>query len=317
MSNTNGPVEDEAIAWVIRLRDAQAEDWEAFTRWLEADPSHAVAYDVAALVDEEVGALPRTSSVVLPPSNTISPPARRFSGRRQFLGWGVAAAMIGVIGFNTLDRTDNRYAIETGAGERRTIQLADGSRIDLNGSTRVILDRENVRLASLEKGEALFTVRHDDAHPFEVEAGDALLRDMGTVFNVVRDENELRVGVAEGAVLFNPDREAVNLTPGMRLRKTSNQAASVDRREPEAIGGWREGLLSYSGASASEVAADLSRNLGVPVKAAAPVADRPLTGVIQLDGEPEHVFHRAASLLGVSARRTGEGWILTESGETS
>ena len=38
-------IEEQAVAWVIRLRDAGAEDWEEFTDWLEADPANAAAYE--------------------------------------------------------------------------------------------------------------------------------------------------------------------------------------------------------------------------------------------------------------------------------
>ena len=55
-------IEEEAIAWVLRLREAGADDWEAFTLWLEADPAHQAAYDEAALADleaEELAPAPR------------------------------------------------------------------------------------------------------------------------------------------------------------------------------------------------------------------------------------------------------------------
>jgi ferric-dicitrate binding protein FerR (iron transport regulator) len=48
----------EAIAWRLRLRDAAAEDWIAFTRWLELDPRRQPAYERVALFDEEASRLP-------------------------------------------------------------------------------------------------------------------------------------------------------------------------------------------------------------------------------------------------------------------
>ncbi|QHL90470.1 hypothetical protein GVO57_06010 [Sphingomonas changnyeongensis] len=91
--------------------------------------------------------------------------------------------------------------------------LADGSRVDLNGGTRIALDRGNPRFARLERGEALFTIVHDEARPFEVHAGDAVLRDLGTVFDVVREPDRLRVAVAEGRCSTIRPASACGWTP--------------------------------------------------------------------------------------------------------
>lgn len=316
MAERNSQIEEEAIAWLMRLRDAGADEWEDFTLWLEADPAHAAAYEEAALADQGLDELAPAAPLAPAPANDEpSLPGR--STRRTVLGWGIAAAIAGVIGFSAIQPSNSVYAVETGAGERRTVELADGSRIDLNGSTRLLLDRDRTRYAELERGEALFTVAHDDARPFEVEAGGALLRDMGTVFNVVRQDETLEVGVAEGAVLFNPEAEAVELTPGMSLRSAPGEDLAVVRGEPQAIAGWREGRLSYAAAPVAEVAADLSRNLGVPVAAVDAVAARPFSGLIRLERRPEEDIGRAAQLMGLSARRSAAGWVLTKgAGET-
>ncbi|WP_204309887.1 FecR family protein, partial [Klebsiella michiganensis] len=70
----------------------------------------------------------------------------------------------------------------TAAGERREVALTDGSKMILNGDTRVAMI--DARHAELIEGEALFEVRHDAAHPFIVKTGDVTLEDAGTVFNV-------------------------------------------------------------------------------------------------------------------------------------
>lgn len=319
---------DEAIDWVVRLRDAGPEGWEAFTAWLEADPAHGAAYEEAALADQDWGELAPPARRIAPahdlpvrpvfgaPAQAPAPPRHGLT-RRRWLGGAVAASLIGLVGYATLAPDRSVYAVETQAGERRSVALADGSRIDLNGSTRLRLDRDAPRFARLEQGEALFTVVHDDRRPFEVEVAGTTLRDMGTVFNVVSDRGTLEVGVAEGAVLYDPGGEAVNLTPGMTLRRDAGGRAQLSRREPEAISGWRDGRLVYASATVGQVAADLSRNLGVPVATTASVERRPFTGVIILDPQPQSTIDRAAGLLGVEADRSDEGWILKSgAGET-
>ncbi|MEG8031242.1 DUF4880 domain-containing protein [Sphingomonas aurantiaca] len=45
---------DEAVAWHLRLPGAGAEEWHAFTDWLEADPAHGDAYDALTRADAEL-----------------------------------------------------------------------------------------------------------------------------------------------------------------------------------------------------------------------------------------------------------------------
>lgn len=314
MVKTRRQIEAEALGWVIRLRDAGDADWEAFTHWLEGDPAHAAAYDEAALADAEAETLLPPRPVKRIPIAPLPPPPARAPrvGRRAFLGWGVAASLALVAGYATLSTGSGAYSLETAPGERRQVALADGSRIELNGGTRVTLDRERPRFARLERGEALFRVVHDSSRPFEVEAGEARLRDLGTVFNVVHDGGTLEVAVSEGAVLYNPHREATNLRPGMGLRKVRGEPLWVGALDREAVGGWREGRLIYSGAPIARIAADLGRNLGVEVRPAESVARRPFSGVIMLDGDRDRALQRASALLGLSLERSGNGWMLTK-----
>jgi transmembrane sensor len=228
------------------------------------------------------------------------------------IGWGAAAAAVaGLIGYSTFPGGADRYAVETGPGERRSLALADGGRIDLNGGSRIELDRGNVRFARLDRGEALFTIVHDPARPFQVEAGGATMRDVGTTFNVIAAPGRLEVGVGEGAVLFDPSGSALNIGPGMMVSREGDGPPRLARAERDAIGAWRAGRLAYLSANVGDVAADLSRNLGVPVTASPMVARQRFAGVILLDSNAESAIRRAASVLGVSASRSGDGWILT------
>lgn len=310
MLKAQGQIDSEAIGWVIRLRDASSADWEAFTLWLEADPAHLAAYEAAESADAGAEGLGGPAAPPRPawrPSDERAPPRH---GRRAFLGWGVAASLALAAGWTLLPEAEGgAYSIQTAAGERRNVDLPDGSRIALNGATRIVFDKARPRFARIERGEALFSVVHNDSRPFEVEAGDALLRDMGTVFNVMHDGQSLEVAVAEGAVLFNPGREAKSLRPGMALRKV--RGAPLWTGRAEGIGSWREGRLIYASAPASRVAADLSRNLGVPVGIQGAAAEHPFSGVIALDGPPREVLERTAALLGLRLSRSGSGWTLS------
>ena len=299
---------DAALDWVIRLRDPAFDGWDAFEAWLSADPAHAEVYQRLAVADRDIGDLlgsaPSLAPAVAPPK-----PVRPPFTRRAWLGGAISASVAGLIGFGLIDRQPALYPIETAPGMRRTITLEDGSRIALNGGTRILIDRKQARHATLERGEALFDVVHDDSAPFRVAVGDATLVDLGTRFNVVREGGATAVQVAEGAVVYNPDGEAVRLDAGRALRAVDGEARlQLADVAPAAVAGWREGRLIYDGQTMAEVAADLARWSGQPVRAAPQVAGRRFRGVLSL-GDGEDIV-RLAPLLDVDIRRDGRSWIL-------
>lgn len=306
------PLREAALDWLIRQRDPDFADWEAFADWLAADPARAAIYQEMAAADADVADLLARSPE---PAPVVTMPARQPS-RRRFLGWAggaLAASLVaGLSGHMLLQAQPDPYSVQTAAGERRSVTLADGSRIDLNGATRVTLDRRNARIATLDRGEALFTVVHDEKRPFLVQAGDAELLDVGTVFNVVRDDGDLSVAVAEGAVVYNPGREARRLDAGHTLRvRRGDPVITLGTADPAVMTAWRQDRLVYDGAPIGLVARDIARNLGVSIAAAPDVAARPFRGAITLDRETDRFLARLGPLLDVSVQRGEQGWVLT------
>jgi transmembrane sensor len=297
---------DQAIAWVIRTRDPAFDDWDGFTAWLEQSEEHARLYDALSLADEQIAeGLAVEPAAGLPlPANDVAPQ------RRWWLAGGIAAA-IAVAG-TFLVTTMNQGAFpaqdyRTAPGERRSVQLADGSRVEMNGSTHLVIDGE--RHARLEQGQALFTIVHDDKRPFELASGNDIVRDLGTVFDVTRTGRTFTVTVSEGLILFNPDEEAVRVPAGKSLEESGDRLV-VRAVATDQVGGWREGRLSYEGAPIARVAEDLSRNLGVEVSADPGVASRPFSGIIQIEGGGRAALANAADILGVQLRRSGDKWVL-------
>jgi transmembrane sensor len=216
-----------------------------------------------------------------------------------------------VASFSLIDRTASNEIL-TAPGEHRTVPLADGSKIIMNGGTRVLLDDEDPRKVELANGEALFEVRHDDSHPFLVTVGGTRLLDAGTVFNVVSEGDELDVAVAEGAVIYQPGRKEIRLGAGDALWRANSQAAPVLRKAiPRMVGGWQTGKLEYSDVTLDQVARDLSRNLGEKIRPAAGAERLRFSGTLVISGQADVVLGRAAPLLGVNFAADGEAWRMT------
>lgn len=300
---------DEAIAWHLRLQTANGEDWDAFVAWLEADPSRSDAYDRV-----EAGHAAITADA-FPPAPLPVAANDEAPRRRRLWPWATGFAAIAAILLVALVslpmlRGPDRYEIATRPGEQREVVIADGSSAMLNGGTRLILDRNDPRHAELASGEATFTVRHDDAHPFTVVSGDHQVQDVGTVFNLVSDRGDFSVEVIDGAVLYDPAREAVSLTAGQSLTRSAGGEAVVTRTDPRAMAGWRHGQLSYAGAPMRRVASDVSRTLGVAISLSRDISALPFTGSIRIQRDAAATIGDLASSVGLRARRTGNGWTI-------
>lgn len=303
---SNEMIEAQATDWVIRQRDPDFADWAEFTEWLEQDARHLEIYDAMASMDADLERLPAPRAPIF-----ASPaPARTMPARRVWLGGAVAAVLVGVVSFSFMGNGGTR--IETVAGEHRTINLADGSRIEVNGASVLELDEDNNRFAKLESGEAMFHVVHRKGDPFTVLAGDAKLVDLGTAFNVVRRDNGTSVAVSEGIVVYNPDRENVRIDAGKAIdSRDGGGRPQVQDIDVQSVGGWRTGQLVYNGTSLAEVASDLSRTTGMTITVSANVRALPFRGALLVGDNQQRTIDDLTALAGIRAEKTADGWLLT------
>lgn len=299
----------QAIDWHIRLGQADGSVWHDFVEWLEADEVHAEVYDRVAL-DDSLLTRPLTIA------DNDADPAQVRAPRHM---WAAAAALVlalsGTLTAFMLSRPAggaavSRYAVDTDGGAKRSIALPDGSRIDLNRDTRLVLDRADPRFAMLDHGQAYFTIRHDPRAPFHVEVGGMKLQDVGTAFDVIRDGSRLDVAVSQGGVVFQPDREAIALKPGMTLAVRADGPARVGRASVASIGGWQHDRLEYQGAPLAEVAQDAARMTGAAITVDKALAGQRFWGTLRSDHGAADLVANLASLTGNKANRNADGWIL-------
>lgn len=298
-------IRDQAVGWAVRAGDPAFDDWEGFTAWLESDPAHAAAYDkVAALVSDAAELVPPTPEAV----NDDRPAVGHT--RRMWLGGMVAAAVAVVAGVGIWQMRGDTYAIETAPGEHRMIALGSDGKIELAGGTRIVLDRDDPRMASLDHGQALFTIRHDAARPFRLDVGEDELVDIGTVFDVKHMAGRIRLAVSEGAVAFNPKQQNVQVNPGQVLTSVKGSSAYILAGvSPAQVGEWRNGRLTFQDQPLAEIAVDLTNATGLRFEVAPGVAARRVSGSLLVD--PVRADPRSAGpLLGVAVSPAGDGWMI-------
>jgi transmembrane sensor len=322
MSAADAARHAQALDWARRIHDPSFADWDAHIAWLEEDPRNADALDSALVVMEDataglagsvdlIAAAPSAAAV----NDNVGPGdgtgARRISRWGLGIGGAIAAGLAAIVAVPSFMHAGPQpYRIEAAPGQPRDIALADGTTIALNGGSVVELDHANPRIATLVSGEAFFRVVHDAGRPFAVHAGDGLFQDVGTSFDMVRDPDGVRVAVREGAVMYDPKGAAVRVDGGQQIA-IDTAGATVGQVDPAAVGGWRQGRLSYRDATIAAVATDLSRSVGSPVTVDPALRSRHFSGVLIIDGDRERMFGRIASVMDVRIRRDGNGWQMT------
>lgn len=314
MTPSSPSIDQTAMEWLVRVQDPTFDDWDAWESWLTQDPEHANAYWRLAEHDAELGdapipALPAAAARRPVPDRRSRPVASR---RRLGLGISIAAAVLLACGLAWTTLRNPVTAFETAPGETRSVVLADGTTAHLAGATRLepAADGREVRLL---KGRATFEVADAAGRPFTVLVDEAQIVDLGTVFDVTRFEDGMRVAVSEGLVRYDGSGRSERLEAGEGLIVTGGQVEAM-QLEPEEVSSWRENRLSYRQVPLATVGEDLARALGIPVQIPQPLRARRFTGSLDTTGGPATVKPRVELLLGVVVSDDGAGWRLDSAG---
>jgi transmembrane sensor len=316
-----GPDAEAAADWVVRLSGEPAEaDWLAFEAWLNAGAARRGAYDRALTLWLELdGQAEPLGAAIL--ADVDAPPSRapRARSRGPALWWSGAMMSVAAVAvtFAALhpDRPAQPDIYTTAKGERRQIVLSDGTRLALNtGSSLSVRMGRGERRITLAQGEAAFQVVHDANRPFVVEAGDRVLRDLGTDFDVMRANGQITVTVREGmvAVQRTGTTRSLSLGPGSRLEHREGALDSmITTSNTDDAFAWRVGRLIYRDRPLAEVASDLNRYGEDQVQVAGGAADLRFSGVLTIDNQPAMV-QRLTELLPVASTRKDGVIVLRE-----
>lgn len=308
----------EAADWLTRLQRPEVDetDWLAFDAWL-SEPGAQEAYDAIQAVDEEI--FQRGAAV----RGELAEP-RRAAAKRVFtidwrwlggLGAAAAAAAVAITVApwgELLPQPDTLYT--TAKGESRTLQLADGSRVDLNTDSHISVRLEkDARRVTVHDGQALFDVAHDSARPFLITAGDETVRVVGTKFDVRRRDGQLSVTVLRGLVEVSTDGEdtPIRLRPGQMLEHVEGASGvSVRAVAAEDQVGWRSGRLVYRDQPLGRIVSDMNHYFERPIRLEGEnTATLRFSGVLIVDGQ-DAMVRRLSSLMPISATPTDDAIVL-------
>jgi transmembrane sensor len=253
----------QALCWLSRLRDtASNQERQAFEDWLAMAPEHAEAYAQAQQFWQQLGGLTDVAGTRLRDARGYVQKAQAARRRRNItlLALALAVGLCALQPELALKLTAERY--QTAKGEQTAIDLADGSRIELNTDSDLRVARLfGSRTVWLERGEAWFDVKHDAERPFEVVVGNGRIRDVGTRFNVINDLGSTAVEVTEGEVALYPDGgPEQSVKAGQQSGfDAEGRLRPVTAGDANAAGSWRQGLLIFRRQTLPEVLRQLAR----------------------------------------------------------
>ena len=261
---------DEAALWVARLSDPACNPAvrAAFEAWRDADPAREAAFEREAATWEALDRLRALRPAFPVPDPDLLAP-KRVLGPRRSIQWAPAvgmlltAVLVGALALNALSTS----AYATAVGERRLIVLPDGSRVELNTDSRIVVHFDRgVRRVDLVRGEAVFNIGAE-GRPFIVHtaAGD---------FQTRRSDMAVRLRsagatliVRQGVVNLKSEANMPQVRPLASI-KAGDQldlaGGHVNRLSiaPEAVDralAWRQGYIALNGQTLSEAVEEFNR----------------------------------------------------------
>lgn len=195
-------------------------------------------------------------------------------------GMGIAASMflvlsIGWLGLKQLNKSEvvALKTIQTQKGEMKELQLTDGTRVFLNGESKLEFPEKFADTAREVKlsGEAYFEVSKDPQRKFRIRTEASEVKVLGTQFNLKAypgENQELRV--SEGKVSFNTStsKNVPQILVARDCAILETSSGVIERRTEKIDVGdhWRDGGLTVDDLSLKELIPILERRFNVSLK---------------------------------------------------
>lgn len=309
--NFSTQVAEQAVHWLLEMQQGELNPRQqaAWQQWLNAHSEHQRAWEHIQRVNQRLRGMPSPLAHA-----ALSAPQSR--SRRQalklllVLGAGSATAW-GLRQQHILPPLTADY--RSPVGQRRNVQLADGSRLQLNTGSAVDVhfDRSQ-RLIRLLEGEMLLTARAGNT-PLHVLTGQGLLSSQAARLNVRQFNDHTQLTVFDGTVDIMPSSyrglplsvetaRQVNFT-----RKGWDTPLAADTNS----GAWADGVLVAAHMRLEDFLAELGRYRRGQLNCDPQVANLLLSGSYPLD-DSERILDLLEVSLPVKVRRFTRYWVTVE-----
>ncbi|MGE7958540.1 FecR domain-containing protein [Pseudomonas sp. NPDC089530] len=307
-----GPqVAEQAVHWLLEMQAGplSPRQQRAWQQWHDAHSEHRRAWEHIQRVNQRLRGL--SSPLAHAALN-----APKSSSRRQalklllILGAGSAAAW-GLREHNPLPPLLADY--RSPLGQRRKLQLSDGSQLQLNTDSAVDVSFDGQqRLIRLLEGEILLSVARD-SRPLRVQTAQGLLHPQEARLNLRQFRQRTQLAVFAGSVGLHP-----SAYPGAPLQVGQGQQVSFTDRAWDApspldagSGAWSEGMLVAAHMRLADFLDELGRYRRGQLNCDPRVADLLISGSYPLD-DSERILDLLEISLPVKVRRFTRYWVTVE-----
>ena len=309
--NVSSQVAEQAVHWLLEMQQGTLNPRQqaAWQQWLNAHSEHQRAWEQIQRVNQRLRGVPS-------PLAHAALNAPTSSNRRQalklllILGAGSAAAW-SLRQQHILPPLTADY--RSPVGQRRTVQLADGSQLQLNTGSAVDVHFDGQqRLVRLLEGEILLTARAGQA-PLHVLTGQGLLSSQAARLTVRQFNDHTQLAVLAGQVEVMPNRYN-----GLALRVDAAQQVNFTRkgwdtpRPTDAnSGAWADGMLVAAHMRLEDFLNELGRYRRGQLQCDPHVANLLLSGSYPLD-DSERILDLLEISLPVKVRRFTRYWVTVQ-----
>ncbi|MTJ81547.1 MAG: DUF4974 domain-containing protein [Telmatospirillum sp.] len=260
----------EASEWMSRITGGSLSwrDRKALKQWLDADTAHVKAINAVEAEWRKSGRL-AAAQAARKPRRDLMALLFEFRGTTRLRVAAAAAISVALAVIVFLHPFRETEIIETAVGETRLVTLPDGSRIRLNTDSRVAVTTDlSDRFATLEKGEAEFTVSHRFWSPFHVDTGTVRIRVTGTHFLVRTEEGRTETYLVNGGIeLRDPVSRAslAKLEPGSRAIVGAGGKVDIEKSDGIRETAWINGNLMFDRTPLGDALTEFQRYAPVTV----------------------------------------------------
>lgn len=329
--------EDSTLESVWRLLGVVA--WEELSEDADVEEAWSTVRSRCPGLDRETSGRPTSANSDSTPSSPFSEgdapskrspekrsPVRRDRGQpwRWIVGGGVVAVVVVMLGIFWSRQSST---VTASPGEQRTVELSDGSTVELNSGSELTYRRNFTTLPFVDasqrtvrlEGEAFFDIAAG-SQSFVVNTFNARITVAGTQFNVRAwsESTTTEVILAEGEVHLAPrdqsDRAVVLDEHGLGSRVTGRTASpsAPQSMALEPVVAWRENGFAATDEPLSQVIRDLERRYDVSIQLHKTVArtNQSVSLYYATPTELENVLRDVCTALDLQYRSVDDGFTI-------
>jgi transmembrane sensor len=257
------PLDDEAVAWVMRFVDGKATraSLEALQQWAARSPDHVAAFDRVSRAWQGLGPLGRqlVAEGAVATAGTRRPAAIR---RRAFIGGALAASAAALVVRPPLGLWPSWSELgadyRTAVGEQRSVDLPAQVSVTLNTRTSIAVGAsgDEIRLIA---GEAMVAVMAARETPFVLATADGRVAAARARFNARTVERGTCVTCIEGEVRVVLGGAVLSLPAGRQATFSDQEIGPAAAVDSGMVTAWREGIVIFQSTPVRDVVIEINR----------------------------------------------------------